>query len=148
MSKIQTRKTISFECDLYDAITEHCHSINKSRAEYVSELIRNDLTSLGKPVGKQGYHQKRPDPNLLQDSELIKAAKAQTENLDPKKDPKYLAALEYTRKQMMKNKPITPKKRRCMWCDGYFAKGENLVDYRGDVVHAKCLDAIRRSEDV
>ena len=152
MAKKQTRRTVSFQRQFYDAAMEYSKSINQSISEYLTRLAHADMAAkganpplLGPFVSPNGHYRSpdRPGPQV----KLVTKP-------DQDGEDKYRAALEFQRRNLAKQpKPPEPepevkKDNECWWCGDHFRPGQIPVEVDGVKLHGKCQREIKRTPGI
>jgi hypothetical protein len=154
VAKVQRRKSISVENRLYELIGERVIQLGLSRSEYVSRLVRVELISAGlTPPAANPSHRDNPgvsDLDQLDDEEPMQKTQVGTAPMkvvlpehpqapvEAGQDPKYLVALEFTRKKLKAGESVAPAPRKCYWCDELFKPGQTIESYDDYIVHERC----------
>lgn len=110
MAKRQTRRTISISGPLYKLLMQHCADNGITAGNLVSALIERELQSNGiatperswQPPARAKMADIQPAPMPVLKPPPINPGLVAVRKPNVNTDPKYLAALEFTRQQLAK----------------------------------------------
>lgn len=157
MAKKQTRRSISIERRLYDLTNDRAETLGTNMSAYITGLIQAEMTAAG--VELPTPLPPRTNSPFLRAQRRVAEAKvlladvapavAMAINRDPSVDPKYAAALEFTRAKLAKEqaKPLDERESKageCWWCGDTFKPGEIPTIMDGNQLHGKCKREVDR----
>lgn len=161
----QTRRSVSLECRLHALAGERADSLAQPLAGYISCLIRADLAQAGiaTPPAKHqaqrsrvrpGHDAAAPSSNSEVEEPSLGPVIALARGKMPDMDPKYIQALEHTRRKLDEQRSApkyeqpVDKTAECSWCGDSFKQGQIPTEHDAQRVHGKCKREMIRTGGV